>query len=591
MSRIQLKIFGILSLLVLSVVVLMGVLNERELYKRMMREIEQTLAVDTEMTALILREKSILVSERTALQKTVLEVAQATGARITLIDIQGRVIADSDIPARELDQLENHATRSEVQKALRGQAGQSVRFSQSVKRTLVYYAMPFQTSGHPPFSGAIRLSLGVDRVEAAVGELRQEFIYAAIVGLLASIPISFILSLLILRPIRELAGVVADIAAGQLGRQLHWDTQDERGAIARSINQMAQQMRDQVAEAESGRGQLDSVLSSMAEGVLVADTDGRIVLANPRLRELLEAWGDIKGRPLPEVFRNPELDQALQEANESDFAVAREIKIGSPQPRVLILHAEPFPKEGERVGTVIVINDVTDVRRVDKVRRDFIANASHELRTPLTAIQGFADTLATGDVASEQQQHYLEVISRNVQRMSDLIEDLLALSRIEQDGFELEITDIDLQRIAETTFSEFEPRFRKGGLEATFEARPCPLARADRRAVEQILSNLLSNAARYTNEGGHVELNVYAEDETVKLRVTDDGIGIPEHSRERIFERFYRVDAARSRALGSTGLGLAIVRHLVSQMQGEIQVESELDRGSCFTVTLPAAEA
>ncbi|MDG2049507.1 MAG: ATP-binding protein [Myxococcota bacterium] len=580
-----------LSLLVLTVVVVMGVLNERQLQKRLMRETVRTLKIDSRMTAFTLPQGPISRPNRAALQKAAIRASQATGARVTLIDTAGDVIADSDVPKAQLDRLDNHATRPEVQEAMLGRVGQSSRFSQSIKRTLVYYAIPYQVAPEDKISGVIRLSLGIDRVNAAVRQLRLELLNAAVIGLLASIGLSFALSLLTLRPIRELAEVVSDIAAGQLGRQLHWGARDERGAISRSINRMAQQMREQLAEAESERGQLDSVLSSMAEGVLVVGANGRIILANPRLREFLEAWGDIEGRLLPEVVRNPHLDQALREASLSEGPVVRELEIRAPQPRILLLHAERFPKDGERVGTVIVINDVTDVRRVDKVRRDFIANASHELRTPLTAIQGFADTLATGDIDAPQQQHYLEVIARNAQRMSDLIEDLLALSRIEQDGFTLEIAEIDLQRIAEMTLSDFEPRFEKAGLALRFHAEPCPLALADRRAVEQILTNLLSNAARYTNEGGHVDLSVSAEGDRVMLHVKDDGIGIPEHSRERIFERFYRVDAARSRAVGSTGLGLAIVKHLVSQMHGDISVESELEQGSCFTVSLPSAEA
>ena len=591
MSRLQLKIFGVLSLLVLTVVVVTGVLNERQLQRRLMREIEQTLEVDSRMTALTLPQGPISRPHRAALQEAALRASQATGARVTLIDAFGEVIADSEVPDSQIDRLDNHATRPEIQEALKGRTGQSTRFSQSVKRTLVYYAIPFQTNLGDQLEGVIRLSLGIDRVESAILELRVELLNAAAVGLLASLGLSFALSLITLRPIRELADVVSGIASGQLGRQLHWGARDERGAIARSINRMAQQMRAQLADAESERDRLDSVLSGMAEGVLVVAEDGRIILANPRLREFLEAWGDVEGRPLPEVFRNPELDHALQEASLSDAPVVRELELRAPQPRTLLLHAERFPREGPRAGTVIVINDITDIRRVDKVRRDFIANASHELRTPLTAIQGFADTLATGNIETPQQQHYLEVIARNAQRMSDLIDDLLALSRIEQDGFDLEITQVDLRRIAEMALSDFQTRFEKAGLELRFHPEPCPLALGDRRAIEQVLSNLLSNAARYTNEGGHVDLSVSAEADRVLLRVRDDGIGIPEHSRERIFERFYRVDAARSRAVGSTGLGLAIVKHLVSQMDGEISVESELEAGSCFTVSMPAAES
>lgn len=590
MSRIQLKIFGALSLLVIAVVAGTGLLIERDLQKRVMRDIEQTLDDDARVVALLTADLPLSLANRARLQRAALAAADATNARVTLIAGDGRVVADSDVPADELDDLENHAERTEVRAALEGRIGRSSRFSRSVKQTLVYHAIPAAGEANRT-AGVIRVSLATDRIDAATAELRDDLVGAAALGLIAALGLSFALSLLTLRPIRELASVVSDIASGQLSRQLHWEVNDERGAIAGAINRMAQQMREQLAAAESKRDQLDSVLSSMAEGVLVVGADGRVILANPRLCELLSAWGDIEGRPLPEVFRDPEIDQALREASHSDETVVREFEIRSPRQRVLLLHAEPFPNEGPRAGTVIVLNDITDVRRVDKVRRDFIANASHELRTPLTAIQGFADTLASGELAAEQQRQYLEVIARNAQRMSDLIEDLLALSRIEQGGHELDVTDIDIGRIAEMTLADFGPRFGKAGLATSLQVHECPLARADRRAVEQILNNLLSNAARYTNEGGHVDVTIEPQDGAVSLRVADDGIGIPEHSLERIFERFYRVDAARSRALGSTGLGLAIVKHLVAQMHGEIQVESRLDVGSRFTVTLPAASA
>jgi two-component system phosphate regulon sensor histidine kinase PhoR len=589
LSRIQLKIIGVLSALVVTVVFVTGMLAERGLRAQVMADLEHSLVVHGRLVGQLVSEHPFDEAHAAALDRVATRAADDTLARVTLIRADGRVLADSEVPEDEIPGLDDHSTRPEVREALAGRVGRDVRFSRSVKRTLLYVAIPgpLDRAGRP--TGAIRLSIGVDRAEAAVADLRGELVAAGALGLAAALALSFLLSVLTLRPIRELADVVSDIAAGQLGRQLHWGAHDERGAIARAINRMAQQMREQLATAESERAQLDSVLASMVEGVLVVDSEGRIVLANPRLRELLSAWGEVEGRPLPEVFREPQVDRAFEEASHSDELVVRELEIRRPHERVLLMHAARFPRRGPRAGTVFVLHDVSDLRRVDKVRRDFIANASHELRTPLTAIQGFADTLASGDVDAEQQRGYLEVISRNTQRMSALIEDLLALSRIEADGHRLEIGEVDVGRIAEMTVADFAPRFEQAGLTAKVHVHPCPMARADRQAVEQILDNLLSNAARYTNAGGHVDVTVEPKDDRVVITVADDGIGIPEHSRERIFERFYRVDAARSRALGSTGLGLAIVKHLVGRMGGEIRVESELGVGSRFTVTLPAA--
>jgi two-component system phosphate regulon sensor histidine kinase PhoR len=262
----------------------------------------------------------------------------------------------------------------------------------------------------------------------------------------------------------------------------------------------------------------------------------------------------------------------------------------TPSQRVLMMHAASFPSEEPHQGTVFVFHDVSALRRLDDVRRDFIANASHELRTPLTAIQGFADTLSTAEnLDDEQTRSYLDVISRNAQRMANLIDDLLALSRIEGGRMDLESTDLDIVRLANTVISDFAPRFEQSSLDARLHAGVCPPCRGDRRAVEQILGNLLSNAARYTNPGGRIDVHVRPGDDCVTITVADTGIGISEADRERVFERFYRVDAARSRALGGTGLGLAIVKHLVGAMRGQIEVESEPGKGSRFSFTLPLA--
>jgi signal transduction histidine kinase len=223
------------------------------------------------------------------------------------------------------------------------------------------------------------------------------------------------------------------------------------------------------------------------------------------------------------------------------------------------------------------------------VRRDFIANASHELRTPLTSIQGFADTLASSNLSEEQRSQYLGTIVRNTQRMSGLIDDLLTLSRIESGVSALERTSLDVLRVVETLVADFAPRFEEASIGVEVHADRVPACYADRDALEQILSNLLSNATRYSNPGSRVDIRIAERGGYVEIRVEDTGIGIPAEDLERIFERFYRVDAARSRALGSTGLGLSIVKHLVRALDGELHVESEPGKGSCFSFTLPIA--
>jgi len=347
-------------------------------------------------------------------------------------------------------------------------------------------------------------------------------------------------------------------------------------------------MRNTMDDALRGKAQLEAVLASMVEGVLVIDRDRKLILINPRGREMLSVWADYEGRTVPEVIRSAEVDTAIQDAASRNEVVVREVEIYAEKTRMLLMHASRFPDTEPRSGTVVVFHDVTELRRVDDVRRDFIANASHELRTPLTSIGGFADTLVQGDSSPEDQAKYLDVIVRNVKRMSDLVDDLLILSRIESGSSRLELGEVDAARIAETVILDFEPRFKEADITVKLEVKGKTTCVADRGALEQILTNLVGNAARYSNAGSRVDITIESKSAMLEVVVADTGIGIPEDDLERIFERFYRVDAARSRVLGSTGLGLSIVKHLVSAQGGLIHVESRLNVGSKFVFTLPA---
>jgi two-component system phosphate regulon sensor histidine kinase PhoR len=284
------------------------------------------------------------------------------------------------------------------------------------------------------------------------------------------------------------------------------------------------------------------------------------------------------------------VDDALRAAVDTRELVVREVQIGAGEPRSIRVHAVGFPRSGPRLGTVAVFHDVTELRRLESMRRDFVANVSHELKTPLTAIRGFAETLVSSDVSPEEVGKYLSIILKHAERLGTLIDDLLDLSRIESRKVPLRSTAVDVGRVAAGVVSGMEPQLRARSLSVFVVEGAAPAAWADRRAVEQILTNLLDNAAKYTNPGGRIEVSVRAEGARVRVSVSDDGIGIPREDLPRVFERFYRVDKARSRDLGGTGLGLAIVKHLVQAMDGDITVQSELGKGTTFSFHLPAAE-
>jgi len=323
--------------------------------------------------------------------------------------------------------------------------------------------------------------------------------------------------------------------------------------------------------------------------VLVLDRGGRVILANPRLRELFGAWGAVEGRPALELIRRADVETALVEAARTPEPVVRELQLASGGGRHLEMHAVRFPSAGPLLGTVAVFHDVTEIHRLEGVRRDFVANVSHELRTPLTAIRGFAETLRNNEVPVEQRHQYLDVILRHADRLTALIEDLLELSRIEGGTRGLALEPVDVAGLARSLLQDLKPRLDAGGLQGAVRAEPAPPALADRRALEQVLLNLLDNAIKYSEPGGRIELTVSGSAAGVRIDVSDTGIGIPESDRARVFERFYRVEKARSRDLGGTGLGLAIVKHLVQAQDGEVFIGSREGSGTIFTVRLPAA--
>jgi two-component system phosphate regulon sensor histidine kinase PhoR len=327
----------------------------------------------------------------------------------------------------------------------------------------------------------------------------------------------------------------------------------------------------------------------MVEGVLVLDPSGAVILANPRLRELFGIWGSVQGRPTLEVIRHAEVDAALAQAARTLEPVVRAIQFDAPSARRLEMHAVRFPSDGALLGTVAVFHDVTEIHRLEGMRREFVANVSHELRTPLTAIRGFAETLYGSELSSEQRRQYLDVILRHAARLTALIEDLLELSRIEGGIRGMALEAIDVAALARAVLRDLTPRLEAGRLQAELHAASAPAAWADRRALEQVLLNLLDNAIKYSEPGGRIEITLSESSNGVHIDVSDTGIGIPEVDRARIFERFYRVEKARSRDLGGTGLGLSIVKHLVHAQAGEVFVASRESGGTTFTVRLPSA--
>ncbi len=413
------------------------------------------------------------------------------------------------------------------------------------------------------------------------------------IAVLTSAVIAYLVSLRLSRmavePLEEVAEVARRIAQGDADARLLWNLHDERDGIAGAVNRMADKVQGDLDATRRNVQQLEAVMGEMIEGVLVLDSNERIVLVNAAFRELFSVWGEVADRPVVELIRLPAVDDLLSHARESAVPVFDDIEIRGHVTRTVWGRAARFPSAGPRAGTLAVFHDVTEIRRVDRVRRDFIANASHELRTPLTSIQGYVENLASGPMTPEDVASHLVVIQRNAGRMRDLIDDLMDLSRIESGGGAPDPSRVDVVKLAQTLVADAKPRLAHAKIEARVHSRSAPVAWADRKALEQVLENLLTNSIRYSDEGSTITIDIEEHPDTVEVSVEDTGIGIPEDALDRIFERFYRVDASRARAIGSTGLGLSIVRHLIQAMGGTIRVESKLGQGSRFTFSLPRA--
>jgi two-component system phosphate regulon sensor histidine kinase PhoR len=397
------------------------------------------------------------------------------------------------------------------------------------------------------------------------------------------------------RPLSELLRAATALGAGDLEARSEVEGDGALGKLGRALDRMAEEHERSDAALRAERDRLSGILDGMGEGVLLTDAEDRIVLANRAFRSMALVGDDAIGKLVLEAVRSAALKEALDAASELHEPVVREIELGRLLPRKLLvrvslLPAEPGSAQPAAGGTIAVFHDVTDLRRLETIRTDFVANVSHELRTPVTAISTAAETLLGGALGDPTDAaEFVDVIDRNARRLRQLVDDLLDLSRLESRGFRLALADLELQPIVAHVASLVKEAAQRRKVQISVEPGPALRARVDRRALEQVLSNLLDNAIKYAGEGARVTLRARSEGAEVILTVADDGIGIsPAHLR-RLFERFYRVDTGRSREVGGTGLGLSIVKHLVELMAGTIEVESEPGKGSCFTIRLPAS--
>jgi two-component system phosphate regulon sensor histidine kinase PhoR len=498
----------------------------------------------------------------------------ALGQRVTLVDSSGRVLGDSEFSGPALDALQNHNNRPEIIVARTAGQGSSLRTSPSEGDEELYVAV---RAGDGRIA---RVSIGTTQLDAIVARARRDVLVSGLIALVIALALAAVFSRQVTKPVIELRDVASAIAGGDLSRRPALSAPGEVGELAYAVRRMAEQLDVRMHALEAEDELLGALVEALNEGVVAIDGQRRVIRINRSGRQLLDVHTDVPFS-VDLLPRDRTLQDALDEALDGGVVDRAETQIGA---RTLALTARPL---GEG-GAVVALFDLTGVRRLQTVRRDFVANVSHELKTPLTAIRGFAETL-TAELASDAQHaQFAETIRANAQRMQRLIDDLLDLSRIESGGWAPAPAVVDVSAAtAEAIGPSREEATKRGSSIEVAIDRDASTLRADPMAVRQVLENLVENAVRYTPAGGKITVFARAYDHGVLLGVKDTGSGISAEHLPRIFERFYRVDPARSRAAGGTGLGLAIVKHLVEAHGGSVRAESQPGRGTTISLFFP----
>jgi two-component system, OmpR family, phosphate regulon sensor histidine kinase PhoR len=547
----------------------------------------ETLAVEHQLSA----QARILAAEVAQLSPPELGpwVAQArgrAGARITVIAPDGRVLADSD---RDAETMENHAGRPEVQAAVQGKPGSAVRHSASINRALLYVALPAEWQGRG--GHVLRLAVPLEQVDSAIAEVRSRILQVSLVAALLSLALAYLFSSSLSRRIRQVQNFAEGLVAARFMTELPPGPTDEIGALGRSLNAMAGQLRDMWERLRVESSRRETILASMVEGVLAVDHELCITFCNAAFCRAVRADYPVAERlPVLEVVRDPVLLNMLTRVLVSGEPQRERLQLAAAESRTFEAQAAPLDLRSGR-GAIAILHDVTDLERLERVRKDFVANVSHELRTPLAAIQGYAETLLDGGLEDlAHNRRFIEIIKAHSVRLNNIAADLLVLSELESGDASPAPERVSVQDAVEAAIAtvESEALLRKVQVHRTLLSDQYVSGRKMR--VEQVLVNLLDNAVKFNRPGGEVWIEAARlEGGQVRISVADSGIGIPSEDLPRIFERFYRVDRARSRAAGGTGLGLSIVKHAVERMGGSITAESQLGKGSKFTVALPAA--
>jgi two-component system phosphate regulon sensor histidine kinase PhoR len=602
-SQLLWRLYAGYVAIILCCTLIVGVLVGRQVTENGMRDIQQSLVVRSKLLAQVAKPTLLALavdslatagsqsgtSNNTpgeALQDIVVQLGRDTHSRLSVIDVEGRVIADS-MQSPEL--MDNHARRPEIIAAWDEGAATAQRFSETLQQQMIYRAL--QVTNQQNILGFVRVSLPRNTIENKLAELRQAVVFGAGLSAFAALILGFFFAKRFSDPLAKMTVVAEAISQGDYTQRIRVDRQDEIGQMAEAFNRIARSSAQRMAEITNDHNRLAMIFSGMVEGVIVVDPQQKIIQINQAAARVLElSLASSLGKPIWEQVRVAEINTALEQTLDSlevvTAQIRRPLKAGD---RVIDISAAALRDEqGDPVGAVIVLHDISELERLERIRRDFVGNASHELKTPITVIRGLAETILDDeDMDPEVRRRFTEKISTQSHRLSQLVTDLMTLSRLESDTTEKDFQHIDLEAVVKHSIVAVKDHCQEKELSLTLLIEAGVSIVGDLQTITQLIDNLIDNAIKYTPAGGEVGVKLYTEQGVAILRISDSGIGISPQHQQRIFERFYRVDKARSRDLGGTGLGLSIVKNIAEQHGGSVQLESQLGAGSVFTVSLP----
>lgn len=577
---IRLKLFFAFLYFIVAGFIVTGLVLSHYLKKNMMEGTQAELLSLAKSTRLLL-EKNIKNENEVDADKIADLAGAAFSDRVTIIRPDGKVVGDSNLTKEQLRHLENHADRKEVQDALAYGVGTSTRYSTTLTNDMMYVAVRFNASGK---QGVVRVSKSLASITDAASGLKRILVFACLIGILVAALMSAVSSHLFSKRLQILVASAKKLVTGEARYRIREGAQDELGGLAGSLNALSDKLEEYVAQLAEKRDQFEAVLDGMSEAVIALDEQGHVTLINRAGTMLLGISDRPMGKMLLETVRIPELHELASASSKDENASnISEFDLHIGKSRRILARATKLHKG----GVVIVLLDVTELRRLERIRRDFVSNVSHELRTPVSIIQANAETLRDGALEDAKAAgRFLDAMITSAKRLSSLIADLLDISRLEEGKFELRMEPVPIAAALHRAAAALETKAIERSF--TIETTPCPSlsARADARALDQVLFNLVDNAVKYAGQGGKVTLRAVNEEKKIRIEVEDNGPGIEPRYRDRLFERFFRVDKGRSREMGGTGLGLAIVKHLTAAMHGEVGMKSAQPHGSVFWVLL-----